>query len=247
MKRLLKYDSLVNFWKEKNITSISDLDEALDSFRILFAYHSNRIENPEITYHDTREIFENGKALNFTGEPRTLFEQQNQKICYEYLAPKIIDREPITLDLIKEIHLLLTQGTYDNRRFLENNERPGKFKRHDYMVGIHEVGEAPEDIPDLLQQLVDEVKEVKGNPLKVATYLHGKFEFFHPFADGNGRVGRTLINYYLMINDYPPLIIYDEDKKLYYEALEIYDCAENLDPLYKFLEYESLKTWEKKL
>ncbi|MBC3889216.1 Fic family protein [Acetobacterium paludosum] len=247
MEKLIKYVTLIDLWKKKNIASINDLDQSLDSFRVLFAYHSNKIENQEITYHDTREIFENGQALNFTGDPRTLFEQQNQKLCYDFLAPKIVNKEPITLELIKEIHFLLTQGTYDQRRFIENNERPGQFKQRDYVVGINEVGEAPEKIPTLLQGLLDEISNTKGDQLKIASHFHARFEFYHPFADGNGRVGRTLLNYFLMINNLPPLIIYDEDKKLYYEALEAYDKTEIIDPLYKFLEYESIKTWNRQI
>lgn len=238
------YNILLEFWQSKDIQGVKDLDQALDSFRILFAYHSGKIENTEITYHDTREIFENGKVLNFTGDPRTIFELQNQKICYEYLIEKIVNKDPLTIDLIKEIHLLLTQGTFDQRRFIENDERPGQFKKHDYVVGQFEVGEPPEFIPELLKELIDEISFAEGEPLKIAAYFHAKFEYYHPFADGNGRVGRTLLNYFLMINDYPPLIIFDEDKKLYYEALEVYDKSEDIEPLYLLLEYETNKTWE---
>lgn len=244
----MEYDKLLKFWnKGQGLSSVSDLYRKLDSFRVLFAYNSSKIENPEITYHDTREIFKNGMAVNFSGDPRALFEQQNQKLCYEFLAPKIVAKEPSTLDLIKEVHFLLTQGTYDKRQFLDNDERPGQFKKHDYVVGINEVGEPPEDIPALLQELLDEIHEPGGHVLKTAAYFHAKFEFYHPFADGNGRVGRTLLNYILMINNHPPLIIYNEDKKLYYEALEFYDKTENIESLFKFLEYESLKTWDKQL
>ena len=60
------YKAVLDYWKNLDIRSASDLDKHLDNFRMLFAYHSGRIENSEITYHDTREIFENGRALHFT-------------------------------------------------------------------------------------------------------------------------------------------------------------------------------------
>ena len=63
--------------------------------------------------------------------------------------------------------------------------------------------------------------------------------------NGNGRVGRTLMNYYLMTHGHPPLIIFDDDKKLYFECLQKYDESEILEPLHGFLEYETEKTWEK--
>ena len=72
-----------------------------------------------------------------------------------------------------------------------------------------------------------------------------RFENIHPFADGNGRVGRTLLNYWLMINDYPPAIVYEEDRRAYYDALQDYDEQEDLTPLVQFLEAQTVKTWSR--
>ncbi len=243
-----QYRQVVELWQSYNIMSVTDLDKCLDSFRILFAFHSGKIENEDITYHDTREIFENGKVANYTGNPRALFEQQNQKMCYELLKEKIVKKEPLSVELVKEIHRALTGGTYDERRYIENEERPGEFKKHDYVIGVHEVGSAAEDVESNLTELIDEVNAYEGKDvLKAAAYLHARFEFIHPFADGNGRVGRTLLNYYLMTNNHPPLILYDEDKRMYYECLQKYDETEDLNSLYEFLRYETEKTWKKTL
>lgn len=238
--------NLVVNWKQLNIKTTQDIDKYLDNFKILFAYNSGKIENDKVSYHDTREVFENSKLLNFSGDLRTIFEIQNQKVCYEYLKEKIIRKEPISICIIKKIHELLTQGTYDEKMYDSNDERPGEFKKHDYIIGKNEVGSAPDSVENDLIELLSEVKNYVGeNILKVATYLHAKFEFIHPFADGNGRVGRTLLNYFLMINDNPPLIIYDEDKNIYYQALEEYDENENLDPMYDFIKQQLQKTWAK--
>ncbi len=243
-----QYSRVVGLWQSYKIASAADLDKYLDSFRILFAFHSGKIENEEITYHDTREIFENGRVVNYTGNPRALFEQQNQKLCYEVLIEKIVKKEPLSIELVKEIHKVLTVGTYDERRYIVNEERPGEFKRHDYITGVHEVGSAAENVENDLTELIAEANAYEGKDvLKAATYLHAKFEFIHPFADGNGRVGRTLMNYYLMTHNHPPLIVYDEDKRMYYECLQKYDETEELNSLYDFLKYETEKTWEKSL
>jgi Fic family protein len=244
--RLDKYEQVVALWQSYKIKSTADLDKYLDSFRILFAFHSGRIENEEITYHDTREIFENGKVSSYTGNPRALFEQQNQKTCYEFLKGKIVAKEPLSIELIKEVHKVLNGGTYDERRYITNEERPGEFKKHDYVIGINEVGSAVENVESDLTELIVEVNGYNGKDiLKAAAYLHIRFEFVHPFADGNGRVGRTLMNYYLMTHNHPPAIVYDEDKRMYYECLQRYDETEELNPLYEFLKYETEKTWEK--
>ena len=227
------YEKAVALWRSWQVRSVADIDLRLDSFRVLFAYHSGRIENPEVTYHDTREIFENGRVVGYTGSPRTIFEQQNQLS---------------TVELVREIHRLLTSGTYDERRYLENGERPGEFKKHDYVTGVNEVGSSPEQVEEDLEELLEEVTQNGGvSPLKAGAYLHARFEYIHPFADGNGRVGRTLLNYWLMLNDHPPLIVYDEDKQDYYKALQQYDEEEVLEPLVTFFQQETVQTWQRAL
>lgn len=240
------YENIREMWREKRIVSAESLDLALDNFRILFAYHSGKIENEEIDYHDTREIFENGKVSGYSGSTRTLFEQQNQKLCYDYMKDKIITKEPLSLPLVLEIHSILTSGTYDEKRFLENGERPGQFKKHDYVTGKNETGFPPEEVETGLSGLVDELNGYDGKDiLKAASYFHLRFEYIHPFADGNGRVGRTLMNYYLLTHGEPPVIIFDEDKRNYYKALEAYDAEEEIEPMYSFLKEQTVKTWEK--
>lgn len=240
----MQYNKLVENWKDKNIKSIADLDTELSNFRILFAYNSNVIENPATTYHDTREIFENGKVSAFTGDLRTIFEIQNQKECYDFLKEKIVLKEKISPELIKEIHNKLMHGCYDETRFAMG-ERPGEFKHHEYVTGDN-IGAAADDVEAEINALCSEINELGSiNVLKTAAYFHLKFESIHPFADGNGRVGRTLMNYFLMINDYPPTIIYDEDKESYYMALALYDNGEQIDGFVEFIKEQSIKTWKR--
>jgi Fic family protein len=243
-----KYNDAVNLWQNWRVETEADINCHLDNFNILFAYNSGKIENEAITYNDTREVFENGRVLNYTGLPRTLFELSNQKIGYELLKPKLAAGEALTISLIKEIHAALTGGTYDERRYVQQGERPGEFKKHDYVTGVEEVGSLPEDVEADLAELLDELAEYADkDTLKVAAYFHARFEYIHPFADGNGRVGRTLLNYYLMIHNHPPLIIYEDDKASYYDALHAYDVSEELEPMAAFLKQQTERTWEKTL
>lgn len=246
-----KYTDVITYWQSLKIDSKEKLENVLDNFRILFAYNSGAIENAEITYHDTREIFENGKVISFTGNLRTIFEISNQKTCYEYLLDKIIKKEKISENLIKKVHELLTIGTYDERRYILNGERPGEYKKHDYVTGREEVGASANEVAKEIANLLNEVNSVNTNDtediIKIATYFHNKFENIHAFVDGNGRVGRTLTNYILMINNMPPLIVYDEDKKYYYAALEKYDKEDDIKSMIEFFKYEMEKTWEKTL
>ena len=110
----MNYTDIISKWKEKKIDSIEKLDQQLSNFRITFAYNSGTIENPQITYHATREVFENGKVINFCGDTQTIFEIENQKKCYNFLASKIITKDPITPEFIKEIHINLCKGPMTN-------------------------------------------------------------------------------------------------------------------------------------
>ena len=68
-----------------------------------------------------------------------------------------------------------------------------------------------------------------------------------PFTFGNELIERVLVNYFVMINDLPPIIIYNEDKKYYYLALEKFTTKEDISLMVEFLKYEMIKTWEKTL
>jgi Fic family protein len=236
-------------WRSFNINSGSELTLRLENFRILFAFHSGKLENDDVTLSDTREIFENGRAVSFTGDPRALFEQRNQKLAYAWMIDCFDKKRPITLDFILELHDILTAGTYDERQFIERGERPGTFKRHDYVTGRYEVGSAPDETETELSMLLDEVLCASADKaLTVAAYFHCRFEQIHPFADGNGRVGRTLLNYLFMYKlNHPPLIIYEDARKDYYAALEDFDSSENLTPMEHFLEAQTIRTWERTL
>lgn len=241
---LYTYDDTAALWRSLDVCSTASLERTLEHFDILFAYHSGRIENDAITYADTREIFLNGQVTGFTGDPRALFEQRNQKRCTAYLKPRVIAKDKLSVGLVKEIHRLLTEGTYDERRYIENGERPGAFKRHDYIIGVHEVGLPPEQVETAVADLLDEVNAYEGERiLKAAAYFHARFEFIHPFADGNGRTGRTLLNYFLMTRNMPPLIVFDDQKSDYYAALERYDAYEDIEALTAFLDAQTVKTW----
>ena len=240
------YEDIVDFWQKKNISNSDELAYTLDSYSVNFTYNSGKIENNEITYHDIREIFDKNGVTSYTGSLKTLFEIQNSKIAYEKLLDAFDKKEIIDEDFVKKIHKYLTKGTYDERRY-RLGERPGEYKHHDYVTGKYEVGASPSLVHEEMLELLDDINDldtVNKDILKSAAYFHAKLENIHPFSDGNGRVGRLMMNYFLIIHNYPPIIIFEEDKKKYYSALEEYDKNIDLKPLITFLKEQSIKTWK---
>ena len=80
-----KYEYAVELWQKREIKNDAELAEALNGHSIAFAYHSGKIENPMITYNDTREIFEHDGVISYTGDLRTLFEIRNARDAFELL------------------------------------------------------------------------------------------------------------------------------------------------------------------
>lgn len=245
----MTYESILDFWKKQNIKNANELASVLSSYSVNFAYNSGKIENDEITYHDTHEVFDKNGVTSYTGSTKTLFEIQNSKAAYERMLSVFDDKLPVDEDFVKEIQMILTNGTYDERRY-QIGERPGEYKHHDYVTGKNEVGAPVDDVQEEICELLDELTDVDvddKNVLVVAAYFHAKFENIHPFSDGNGRVGRLLMNYILLIHNHPPITIHEEDRKDYYNALEKFDEELKLNCLIDFLKSQLVKTWEKQL
>lgn len=73
-----------------------------------FAYHSGNIENPTLTYHDMRDVFEDSRVHGFSGDPRTLFEIQNLKSCHELILDAFGERRRLDEAMLLEVHQTLT-------------------------------------------------------------------------------------------------------------------------------------------
>ena len=176
---MAQYEQAIALWRRKNIKTDAELAEALNGYSIAFAYHSGKIENDLITFHDTREIFEHDGVISYTGDLRTLFEIRDAKDVNELLLSAFNEMRFLDETLLKEFQFRLTKNTYDTLR-LQLGERPGEYKKHDCVTGKNETGASPEDVQTEISELLDELKDIPvEKALTAAAYFHAQFENIH--------------------------------------------------------------------
>jgi Fic family protein len=173
-------------------------------------YNSNAIENSTLTLEDTEKILA-GDNLNRKVKVREIYEAKNLAKITESLLNK--KSYKLGIKLILELHKTLLSDIHDSiaGRFRNNKEW--------VRVGNH-LGANPKFVHTLLQDLVDEYNKNKSRYfLDSIAHFHAEFETIHPFVDGNGRIGRVLINLQLMNVGLPPIIIQNKSKHSEYYPL----------------------------
>lgn len=237
----LSYEDVVNRWRKANVDKSTIFS---GDFLIYLTTSISRIEGLDVSIHTTRELFQTETVSNYNGDIRALYSLLNSRKLADVCCTLLQSEQPISVDMIKEFHRILMFGSIDRHSYNDNGERAGQFKKKDYCVGRYFVGYPPEEVESGLLELLEILDSNSGaDVLKVATAFHCWFEHIHPFADGNGRVGRWLLNYYLVLNDHPPIILEDELRSDYYDALESFDRSENLDAMYGLLRNATVLTY----
>jgi Fic family protein len=177
-------------------------------------YNSNAIENSTLTISETEKILLNLEVSRDVSI-REVFEAKNLAQVYEYIKNKVAAK---TVD--KELILLLHKMLIGNI----DESIAGRFrKEHEYVrVGTH-VAPAPEHVEAMLNAaLLEYSSNYSSYFLEKIARFHLDFENVHPFNDGNGRIGRVLINYQLMQTGFTPIIIRDKEKSTYYDSFGEY-------------------------
>jgi len=173
-------------------------------------YNSNAIENSTLTLPDTEKILldlEVSKNYSL----REVFEAKNLARVYEYIKVKK-DNIVLNQETILFIHGLLIGGIDDSIA--------GRFRKAGEFVRVsNHIAPAPEHILRMIEILLNDYKTDHDiNIFKKIAHFHLQFETIHPFCDGNGRIGRVLINLQLQEFGYPNIIIRDKEKHIYYKA-----------------------------
>jgi Fic family protein len=184
--------------------------------QIDLTYNSNHIEGSRLTHEQTRYIFETN-TIGMENEVLNVddvVETANHFRCIDM----IIDNAKTTLSerFIKELHLILKNGTSDSRK--------DWFAVGDYKKLPNEVGGLdtvlPEDVAAQMKVLLSEYNAKEEKTLEDILDFHVRFEKIHPFQDGNGRVGRLIMFKECLKYNIVPFIIEDNLKMFYYRGLK---------------------------
>lgn len=203
-----EYDSL-----KKNKESL--LDIIFEAELPESVYNSNAIENSTLTISETEKILLN-MEVSRNVSVREVFEAKNLAQVFEYIKKKINEKN-IDKELILFLHKMLISNI--------NEKIAGRFrKQYEYVRVSTHIAPAPEHIESMIDAaLLEYSSNYSLHFLERIAKLHLEFEYVHPFCDGNGRIGRMIINYQLMQQGFPPIIVRDKEKSVYYESFREYD------------------------
>ncbi|MDI6722270.1 MAG: Fic family protein [Candidatus Aenigmarchaeota archaeon] len=226
-KDLIKPTSKYTYLSDEEAEKLQDLKEVfkkwygkLDSagkkkyeedFIVRFTYNSNAIEGNRLSLRETSMILtENIIPVGAT--PNDYNEAINSKDCYEFM--KGYNGEFNQKFLLK-IHKLLTQNI--------NCKIVGDYRDHKVRIsGSKWIPPAHEKVKEEMRKVFQWYYSVrkKLHPVELGAILHNKLVRIHPFADGNGRTSRVVINWILIKNKFPTFYIELRDKIKYYDAIE---------------------------
>ena len=195
-----------SFGAEWNRIPESARKKELEEISIAFTYNTNAIEGSTITLEETREIIHDKIAPNKS--LRDVKETEAHSMVFLKMLNK---KEEIGKKLLLDWH----KEIFDNTK----KDIAGRFRDYLVRVGTY-LAPDWQEVDKMIDKLIVFIKNQKNiNPVELSARAHYRFEKIHPFGDGNGRIGRLLMNYILWYSGYPMLIIEKSKRKSYYKAI----------------------------
>ena len=195
-----------NFQKEWSKIPKSVKEKELQEIAIAFTYNTNAIEGSTITLPETMQIIKENIAPN-----KDLSDIKETEAHYKVFLDMLNRKEKISNELLLKWHKNIFEET--------KTEIAGKFREYLVRVGDY-IAPDWQDVKHLMNELLKYIHKIKINSVELAARAHYKFEHIHPFGDGNGRIGRLLMNYVLWNSKYPMLIIAYKKRQAYYKAFQ---------------------------
>ncbi len=196
-----------------------------ETFLSRFTHDSTAIEGNTLTLQETAGLLFEGITPR-AKHLREINEVINHKKGFDFI---LAYRGDMSRDLIMKLHELVMEDAI--REDLKG--QIGRYRDVQVFIrGVEWMPPSPQDVPEDMKELLSWYTRNRHvlHPLVLASYFHMGFETVHPFVDGNGRVGRLLMNFILHSKGYPMVNIPSRRKMEYYSCLEIGQVDGNLRP-----------------
>lgn len=209
------------------------LDKYDSSFSVDYAHNSTAIEGNTLSLMETKLVLEDKIAIGGK-KLREIYEVVNHQKAFELIKEKISAGLALDTNLVKQIHATLVDNI-----FIGGIYRDGPVR----ITGASFTPPTGDEMYRELQMFYADFSWMKEkNPIEYAAWTHAEFVRIHPFADGNGRTSRMIMNYQLMSCGLLPISIQASDRLDYYRTLEEYAINKNLDPFINFVADREEKT-----
>lgn len=197
-----------------------------------FVYNTNAIEGSRVMHDEVPKILEK----KHVADPEEI-ETRGVANAIDFIRTTDMD---VSDKLLLKLHKLC----FDKSKSFAGKFRDVEVVIRDRQGNIIHQGVLSKDLPHALKEMITWYHENKKKfkPLVLAAIMHNQFEHIHPFQDGNGRVGRLLLNHILLRHKYPPINILLEDRGEYYRTLQEYHHNQDMKPTLKFLIKQYRKT-----
>lgn len=210
-----------------------EADEILREIWIEDTHHSSALEGNPLSRGQVERLLREGQA---SGSLSSSLEIEGYGRAARWVYQTAADYPAeggVPLTVIRQVHQLLVEPAW-SLDSPKDGSRPGGWRREGVTITGSKVQTAPPiAIDGMVQDWVD-ASPIDGafgeHVLSHIAHMHAWFERIHPFADGNGRVGRLLMNFMLMQRGYPPAVVLHTSRRRYLSALELADRG-NTKPL----------------
>ncbi len=189
----------------------------LEDFITRSTYHSNAIEGNTLTFAETYAILYNDNSFKIQGkEPREIYEAINHKNALELVFENLKNQDTFDDRFIKRLNETINKNIKETEGFRTVQV---------FIQGSEHIPPEPEKVPNLMNYFVYNYNHDEQEIFEKIARYHIEFEKIHPFEDGNGRTGRLLLNYELLKDNLPPVVIAKEDRVKYFEFLRNNDSV----------------------
>ncbi len=196
-----------------------------ENMEIAYTYNSNAIEGNTLTLQETRLVIQEGLTVSGKSLSEHL-EAKNHPKAIAYIE-NMIDNKIKEQNML-ELHNILFTGYCENAGNYRNSQV--------YIAGSDFMPPPAFEVPELMGSLVEWVNNNPSElrPIELAALFHHKLVSIHPFDDGNGRIGRLIMNLLLIKKGYPLTVVKQVDRRRYYDSLKKAD-VDNLRPIVNFI------------